>query len=72
MPSKLLSAPFCLWTLAGLAAWLASFVTGTPFVLTVHGSDIYIAPGIPGVTAMTRAMLRRSMASASAARLLAR
>lgn len=47
------------WTLAGLAAWLASFVTGTPFVLTVHGSDIYIAPGIPGVTAMTLAMLRR-------------
>jgi len=47
------------WTLAGLAAWLASFVTGTPFVLTVHGSDIYIAPGIAGVTAITRRMLRR-------------
>ncbi len=47
------------WTLAGLAAWLASFVTGTPFVLTVHGSDVYIAPGIPGVGALTRAMLKR-------------
>lgn len=46
------------WTLAGLAAWLASWVTGTPFVLTVHGSDIYIAPGIPGVAALTRGMLR--------------
>lgn len=46
------------WTLAGWAAWLASFVTGTPFVLTVHGSDIYIAPGIPGVAAFTRGMLR--------------
>lgn len=47
------------WTLAGLAAWLASFVTGRPFVLTVHGSDIFVAPGIPGVAAVTRAMLRR-------------
>ncbi len=46
------------WTLAGLAAWLAAFVTRCPFVLTVHGSDIFVAPGIPGVAAATRAMLR--------------
>lgn len=60
------------WTLAGLAAWLASFVTGTPFVLTVHGSDIYIAPGIPGVTAMTLAMLRRCARVLAVSRDLAR
>ncbi len=48
------------WTLAGLAAWLASFITGTPFVLTLHGSDVYIAPGIPGVRSLTNAVLRGS------------
>lgn len=47
------------WTLSGLAAWFASFVTRTPFVLTVHGSDIYLATKIPGISRLTGAMLRR-------------
>jgi glycosyltransferase involved in cell wall biosynthesis len=47
------------WTLAGIAAWLMAPLTGRPFVLTVHGSDVFLAGRIPLVAAATRAMLRR-------------
>jgi glycosyltransferase involved in cell wall biosynthesis len=48
------------WTLPGMAAWLGQFYHRRPFVLTVHGSDIYIAPQIPLIGALTRSMLPRS------------
>lgn len=48
------------WTLAGIAAWMAGWFTRTPFVLTVHGSDIYVAPKIAGIAEVTRRVLRRA------------
>lgn len=47
------------WTLAGIAAWWTQPWHRLPFVLTVHGSDVFQAPRLPVVGAQTRAMLQR-------------
>jgi len=39
----------CNWSLSGLAAYLSSFMHKTPYVITVHGSDIFKTIRIPVV-----------------------
>jgi glycosyltransferase involved in cell wall biosynthesis len=48
------------WTLSGIAVWCSQFVHQRPFVLTVHGSDIFVASQLPLMRAITRRMLLQS------------
>jgi glycosyltransferase involved in cell wall biosynthesis len=45
---------------AGLAGAAASVVAGVPLVVMAHGADVANLGRIPGVTALTRAVLRRA------------
>ena len=47
------------WTLSGMAVWLSWIAHRLPFVLTVHGSDIFLAPHVPLVRSATQSMLNR-------------
>jgi glycosyltransferase involved in cell wall biosynthesis len=59
------------WTLAGMAAWLGCILQRRPLALTLHGSDIFMAPRIPGVAWLTRAILLRSQQVITNSRALA-
>ncbi len=59
------------WTLAGIAAWWTQPLHRLPFVLTVHGSDVFQAPRLPVVGGQTRAMLRRCSHVVAVSRALA-
>jgi len=48
------------WTLSAFAAWASSFWHHKPYIVTIHGSDIYQATKIPGVKTITRFALNRS------------
>lgn len=48
------------WTLSGAAAWLSRPYHHLPFVLTVHGSDVFQAPRLPLVGWLTRQTLQHS------------
>jgi glycosyltransferase involved in cell wall biosynthesis len=48
------------WTLAGMISWVSSFLHHLPFVVTVHGSDIYEGGRIGPVKFLTRMALSNS------------
>lgn len=50
------------WTLAGAAAWIAELFTGIPFIVTIHGSDIFQAAKMPLFRKVTGFVLRKSQA----------
>ncbi len=50
------------WTLSGGIAWLTRFIHRRPFVVMVHGSDIYIGTKTGWIRKMTRILLDQAAA----------
>jgi len=48
------------WTLSAGVAWASQWYHQCPYVVTVHGSDIFQAPNIPLVGQLTRLWLRHA------------
>jgi glycosyltransferase involved in cell wall biosynthesis len=50
------------WTLSGLIAWITQFVHHRPFLVTVHGSDIYIGTKTVWIRSLTKILLNQANA----------
>ncbi len=48
------------WTLSGIIAWMAHILSNKPYVVTIHGSDIYRTQNWPIIIDLTRIALRRA------------
>lgn len=59
------------WTLPAMAVWAGRAYHRRPFVVTVHGSDIFQAPRIPLVGPLTRMALSRARRVIAVSRSLA-
>ncbi len=47
------------WTLSGTAVWLTQCIHRKPFIVTVHGSDIFQASKLPLIGFVTKVTLRK-------------
>lgn len=59
------------WTLSAAAAWVGQFLHRRPFVVTIHGSDIFQAVRLPFVARLTRIVLKQSSRVVAVSRSLA-
>ena len=50
------------WSLTGIAAWVGKFIHRKPYVVTVHGSDVFIGKSLPVVPWLTKQALNDSKA----------
>jgi glycosyltransferase involved in cell wall biosynthesis len=50
------------WTLSGIIAWMTQFIHHLPFVVTVHGSDIYLGTRIRWIRWITKVILNKAAA----------
>jgi len=50
------------WTLSGMIAWLTQFLHRRPFIVTVHGSDIYLGTKTGWIRWLTKVMLDKAAA----------
>ncbi len=50
------------WTLSGMIAWITQFIHRRPFVVTVHGSDIYQGTKTGWIRFITKGLLNKAAA----------